>query len=349
MSNQSVKHLALEILAALIALVAVTVSVTPRGSAYAEGVSAPHAPRDLTPRQYLPILMRAPVGSWSLAGSMNTERYDHAAILLATGQVLVAGGFNDQSGWLASAELYDPASNTWASTGSMSAMRRWFTATLLHSGKALVAGGDGSDDGGITYTTLAGAELYDPTNDSWSPAGEMSTGRRFHTATLLQSGKVLVTGGIYQPTPGYEPIYCLATTELYDPTSNSWSSAGNMSTCRLGQTATLLPSGKVLVAGGCGMEVCLATAELYDPASNMWSPAASMSAVRTAHTATLLPSGKVLVAGGDNLINQSYDVLSSAELYDPVTNTTTTHVDVTMISKKVAEPPRRSGYEPNRV
>ena len=101
---------------------------------------------------------------------------------------------------------------------------------------------------------------------------------------------------------------------LVDP---MWTTTGSMTTPRFLPTATLLPSGKVLVAGGLsGAGSPLASAELYDPAAGTWSATGSMATGRTFHTATLLPSGKVLVAGG-----AGPDVLASAELYDPVTGT----------------------------
>ena len=141
----------------------------------------------------------------------------------------------------------------------------------------------------------------------------LATARYHHTATLLPSGKVLVAGG--QGTGAV----VLASAELYDPASNSWSAAGALATARENHTATLLPSGKVLVAGGQQVDggVALPSAELYDPASNTWSAAGSLAAARAHHTTTLLPSGKVLVAGGSG----SSGVLASAELYDPAGNT----------------------------
>jgi hypothetical protein len=108
----------------------------------------------------------------------------------------------------------------------------------------------------------------------------------------------------------------LTSAELYDPAENTWSPAGSMSVARRGSaTATLLPSGQVLVAGGDDAQGNpLASAELYDPASNSWSPAASMATGRVRHTATLLSTGKVLVAGGDDAFGNS---LAGAELYAP--------------------------------
>src|SRR5690349_2912572 len=91
------------------------------------------------------------------------------------------------------------------------------------------------------------ASLVSPAAASdWSSAARMADGRFSHTATLLPSGKVLVAGGL----GGARPYWAIASAELYDPATNSWSSAGSMATARGSHTATLLPSGKVLVAGG---------------------------------------------------------------------------------------------------
>src|SRR5207237_1745205 len=104
--------------------------------------------------------------------------------------------------------------------------------------------------------------------------------------------------------------------EVYDPAAGRWSIIGRLNFRREKHTATLLPNGKVLVAGGYDAYIgsYLASAELYDPATGRWSTTGGLNFGREKHTATLLPSGKVLVAGG---YNGSY--LSSALLYDPAT------------------------------
>jgi WD40 repeat protein len=244
-------------------------------------------------------------GTWTATGSMATARSYHTATLLPSGKVLVAGG-HGSTGNLSSAELYDPATGTWIATGSLVRAREYHTATLLPSGKVLVAGGQMGE--GDPFHYLSEAELYDPATGTWMTTGSMSNARSSPTATLLLSGKVLVSGGWNGAS--------LKSADLYDPATGTWTATGNMATARSSHTATLLPSGEVLVGGGTGRGF-LSSAELYDPVTGTWTATGSMATARFYHTATLLPSGKVLVAGGFD--GSSY--LNSAELYDPVAGT----------------------------
>lgn len=245
--------------------------------------------------------------NWSTVGALATVRYAHTATLLASGKVLVVGGQGSGGSALSSAELYDPVSNTWSNAGSLGAARYAHTATLLSSGKVLVTGGTTTGIGAVNS-----ADIYDADSNTWSGAVAMGTARLLHTATLLPSGKVLVASG----APGISPAAALNSAELYDPTTNIWTSAATLATARAKATATLLPSGKVLVAsgqdsGGGGNQ--LTSAELYDPTGNAWTSAGGLSFPHPGSTATLLPSGKVLVAGGT--------AFGNVDLYNPASNT----------------------------
>src|ERR1041385_3788478 len=194
---------------------------------------------------------------WSLTDSMSTGRNQHTATLLADGRVLVTGGDNGSSKD-ASAEIYDPATGTWSLTDSMSAARYVHTATLLSDGQVLVTGGDNFS----SFLFLDSAEIYDPATGAWSVASSMSTARYAHRATLLPDGGVLVIGGNSDRSFGAGTYP--AGAEIYDPATNTWASAGSMSTGRNAATATLLPDARVLVAGGSNSAGFLASAEIFD-------------------------------------------------------------------------------------
>ena len=252
-------------------------------------------------------------GSWVTTGSLNTARNVHTATLLSNGKVIVAGGNPDGTSATDSAELYDPASGIWTATGSLNIDRALHTATLLLNGKALVAAGTHVRDG--FWVSIYGAELYDAASGSWTATSTPNVSRYWHTATLLPNGKVLVAGGAHHD-PGECCVTSLASAELYDPASDSWTVTGSLHTARYAHAATLLPNGMVLVEGGYGSSVfdVLPTAELYDPATGTWTFTDSLNTGRVRHTAALLSNGNVLVVGGGD---SNGSALASAELYDP--------------------------------
>jgi N-acetylneuraminic acid mutarotase len=265
------------------------------------------------------IQVLAPTGTsaaqWIISGGLAQPRQGNTITLLPDGQALVAGGYDSGFNVLASAELYDPDTGAWSQTGAMSSPRAGDTATLLPNGEVLVAGGNSSFSN--VYPTLATAELYNPTSGAWTLTGSMSAARENATATLLNNGEVLVAGGCCSD-PNSD---AWQTAELYNPATGTWSSAGSMSSPRDDASATLLPSGKVLVAGGYtggAAGVSLSSADLYDPATNTWSPAAAMPAALWGQSATLLADGTVLVAGG-----YAGGQTTAATIYDPTLNTWT--------------------------
>jgi N-acetylneuraminic acid mutarotase len=263
-------------------------------------VSGGHVPVDsyiATAEVYDPAL-----GTWSTTASMASPRAGHTATLLNNGKVLITGGYN--RGVLAGSEVYAPATGTWSTTAPMGVPRFEHVAALLPNGKVLIAGG--FIHGSRTNATWS-AEVYDPASGTWSTAASMASIRGFPTATTLQNGKVLVTGG-------YSGSSYHASAEVYDPATGTWSTTAPMSSPRGYHTATLLQDGKVLVSGGSNSSGYVASAEVYDPATGTWSAATTMASPRRYHAATLLQNGKVLVSGGGNNSNGS---LAAAELYTP--------------------------------
>jgi hypothetical protein len=197
-------------------------------------------------------------GTWAPAGEMSVGRLGHVALLLTSGEVLVAGGYGLGEGgspeFWTSAEIYDPASGTWRATASMLGTHQYATATLLPSGRALVLGDLWGDP------TLA--EAFDPATETWSAVAPMLRGRALHGAALLPSGHVLVAGGGGTiPEDGW---FCLSSAELYDPATDGWTATASLAEARKDFATVLLPSGAVLVVGGdsCGSGY-LPTAEVY--------------------------------------------------------------------------------------
>ncbi|MEI6078341.1 MAG: kelch repeat-containing protein [Verrucomicrobiota bacterium] len=249
---------------------------------------------------------QAQAQKFSYTGSMNVARYYHAATLLTNGIVLVAGGVGN-SGYLSSAELYNPATGTWATTGSMNAAREGFTATLLTNGMVLVAGGFNPAN-----HYLQSAELYNPATGTWEITGSLNIIRYKHTATLLTNGMVLVAGGA---SPSY-----LEASELYNPATGTWTVTGWLNTPRQEHSAILLTNGIVLVAGGYDKNgVPLSSVELYDPAAGTWTLTGSMLAASNDQRAFLLTNGMVSVM--DNYP-------PGVELYNPATRTWMTNGSV---------------------
>ena len=288
-------------------------------------------------------------GKFIATGIATAPRAGYTATTLQSGKVLVAGGIDNHGNVLDSAELYDPASGKFSGiVTAMSDRRAFHTATLLPSGKVLVAGGITDLSGGSTNS----ADLYDPLSGTFLQAAAMDHARAGHTATLFtvgpMAGSVLISGG-----GGGSGLFLKdSSAEVYDSASEKFLLLRTfMNEARALHSATLLPDGRVLLAGGFDGSVAMSagtlsgasgsisdSAEIFDPVTTQFACIGgfnsdttqcnpSMSFARAGHSATLFKAGKlkgqILLAGGWGA--RSTDAagrpLSSAEIFDPATST----------------------------
>lgn len=261
----------------------------------------------------------------------------HRATPFGNGRyVLISGG---GSGTLTAptpgnqTEIYDSYTHTFLPGPPMSVARVLHTATLLQDGRILITGGL---DGVATNNWMDG-EVYDPATNTFTPvANQMQMPRGGHTATLLDDGRVLITGGntifAVAGTGNFIQIYQSAhrTVDIYDPATNTFVAGPNMLEKRAGHGAVKLPDGRVLCGGGIsdGFTILLlafpiyaGAGEIYDPATNSWSATGVHNYDRFVGNMEVTPSGNVLYCGGANggLLSST----NTGDYYDAVSNTWT--------------------------
>jgi hypothetical protein len=227
----------------------------------------------------------------STSSVMSAARFGASAVLLNSGSVLIAGGF-DGTNLPAAAEIYSPASGFTGTGASLNVPRFDSSATLLNSGQVLVVGGSTCILPGCPSNA---AEIYDPVANTFTNvAGGLAVRRFNHSATLLSNGGVLVAGGYSSCGSSCSSE---ASAELFDPVAGKFSSGQPLATARVGHTATRLASGNVFISGGINAGVTLATDEWYQPVS--LTPA-GLSSLTVAPTNALLMPGQTeqLVATG---------------------------------------------------
>lgn len=265
------------------------------------------------PELALPALLDP---TWSAAsGTMTTTRSWHTAEILATGKVLLAGGSYKAGAattYLATSELYDPATKTFAATGSMTAARANHASALLADGKILVTGGQNAT--GI----LASAETYDSGSATWTATGPMTAARHRHSVLSLGSSGVLVAGGASSVEP-------LLSAELYFPSTRSFSATGAMTWPRRDFYLAPLPGGKVLAAFGYANKwpnVDLQQTEVFEPLTGTWAAGVDNYPGRSMAAGAVLKDGRVLFAGG--YASGLSANITTASVFNPATATWTT-------------------------
>lgn len=228
-------------------------------------------------------------GTFSPGPQMTEARIDHLAVTLADGKTLIVGGQGSESVFLASAEVFDPTTFRFTGTGSMTVPRASHVSALLADSTVLIAGGHSGRRQDIRL--YASAERYDPRAGSFIPSGDMSRPRHKHSAVVLSTGEVLVTGGADERDDQGQ----YRDAELFDRAAGRFRVVGEMRRTRYKHQGAMavLSDGTVLIAGGAG------DAELFDPRSGSFTLIpTSPKFAGSFSTVTQLSDGSVLITGG---------------------------------------------------
>lgn len=252
-----------------------------------------------------------------VGGAPAFERTRHTLTATADGRVVMAGGGTPDCDEALPVEAFDVRTMRFDVLGEAVAARCEHTATLLMDGGILLAGGTVDADGGAEPVGLV--EVIDAETGAVEASAELASPRSRHTATRLRDGRVLIVGG--DQLPADDEALPTATTEVWDPVAGALVAGPPLSHARAEHTATLLPDGRVLVAGGTegpDRYDALKVAELFDPATETWTLVEDdMVSKRTRHAATALHDGRVLIWGGRSAVLSELP----AEVFDPATQT----------------------------
>ncbi len=187
--------------------------------------------------------------------------------------------------------VFLPGTNTWQRKAPLPIARSRHTFSKLRDGRVLVTGGVLQ----LSNQRLDDCQLFDPATNLWTRTGSLPRPLSQHTATVLNDGRVLIVGGAEKLSDGV----ATAVSQLFDPSTGTWTETAPLSEARWGHRAALLADGRVLVVGGQTAQAHRITAELYDPVSGTWSNAGELEKETLGHFATELPrlaDGRVVVS-----------------------------------------------------
>jgi N-acetylneuraminic acid mutarotase len=261
---------------------------------------------------------------WTSMAPMPTARIGLAAAAV-NGKIYAIGGIDSGAFPVNTVEVYNPSSNSWSAAAAMPTARAYL-ATAAANGKIYAIGGFDNN-----FRSVNNVEVYDPSSNSWSttvseggifllPLAPMPTAR-FALAAAGVNGKIYAIGGSRGPG-------ILNTVEVYDPSSNSWSTAAGMPTARQ-DLATAAVNGIIYAIGGFigGFGNPLSKLEVYDPNSNSWSTAASMPTARENLAAAAI-NDKIYAIGGLGFNGTTTTNLNTVDAYDPSSNSWSTAISM---------------------
>ncbi len=256
---------------------------------------------------------------------MAVARVMHTASSLGFGRVLMAGGVNANGLVTKTCEIFDLGKGVFLSTGSLAVPRAGHRAVTLPDGRVIVIGG--TSDVSTTLKALGAmlktTEIYNPSTGTWTAGPSLPAPIAGNGAVLLPNGKVLITGGVVLGAtnlPGNS-----TACYLFDPKTNTISTAASLPFATALHSATVLKSGRVLVAGGGALTALITNsgahgkAALYDPTLNTWTTLTPMTQVRAGHEAVLLKDGRVLLAGGYQGTLFAPKAIPGTVFFDPTT------------------------------
>ena len=243
------------------------------------------------------------VGSWVVKGTSPTPRRGEAAAT-SNGIVYVVGGappFSTSS--VATAEAYNPATNSWTTLASMPIASQQLTAQSINGIVYAVAGGG-------CCGAYADVQAYNPVTNIWTLKASAPTARYGATSAVVNNKMYVMSGG-----SGYGALY--QNLEVYDPVTNSWTTKTAMPFFRGGCAAIAVNGIIYAIGGGNSTGTILGTVQAYDPATDAWSIKSDMPTPRGGLTVTV-HNNKIYAIGGNN--NADGDI-GIVEIYDPATNT----------------------------
>jgi len=252
-------------------------------------------------------------GTSTRVGNVNLSRFSSYAITLDDGRVLIAGGTSTPPAPLPmQTELFNPATGLFTLSGTMLVSRPFAadmcSVTKLSDGRILFTGG--------TSAQAMNAEIFDPATETFHLTGPMVARRTWHSATLLPDGRVVIIGGGTNTlSSGYTNL-----VEVFDPITETFSALGTNAITRRNHSATLLPDGRILVAGGWlptanGSLLATSSVEIFDPTTGTSEYIGEMASRRAEHRVAALPNGQLIINGGRQETGVPY---KTAEIFDPL-------------------------------